>query len=194
MSITTSEIVSFFTLGLSIGVMVFVILKLRVGAKSRPAVHNVGETLELEGVIEEFTERLRRLEERLMDESVKLELVELRSKRYGGRVEEEVAGDKGLDVSYEGRSSAEEFSGSVKSLEEGVGSLLQGTELRVLRFVMEKVSVSGPMVEQEIGKSREHTARVLNSLFGRGLLRRDERSRPYKYSITERGKEVAVGR
>jgi len=49
-----------------------------------------------------------------------------------------------------------------------------------------------PMTSRDIqitlGRSREHTSRLLNRLFKEGLVDRNTKTKPFYYSITERGK------
>jgi len=51
-----------------------------------------------------------------------------------------------------------------------------------------------PMTSRDIevtfgGRSREHVSRLMKKLFDDGLVERDERNRPYTYSITDSGKK-----
>jgi Sugar-specific transcriptional regulator TrmB len=65
------------------------------------------------------------------------------------------------------------------------------TEVRVLRLL-----VDGPKSSAEIkalvGRSREHTARMMKDLFERGLVVRNDRNKPYVYEITESGKSYVA--
>ena len=59
-------------------------------------------------------------------------------------------------------------------------------------FVLEKIT-QGPMTSRDIevtfGKSREHVSRLMKKLFEDGLVGRDTSTRPYQYTITDKGKE-----
>ncbi len=65
------------------------------------------------------------------------------------------------------------------------------TETRVLQMLAE-----GPKSSAEIkgvlGRSREHTARLMKGLFDRGLVARNDRNKPYVYEITEAGRSYIV--
>jgi hypothetical protein len=65
------------------------------------------------------------------------------------------------------------------------------TEVRVLRLL-----VDGPKSSAEIkalvGRSREHTARMMKDLFERGLVVRNDRNKPYVYEITESGRSYVA--
>ena len=44
-------------------------------------------------------------------------------------------------------------------------------------------------IEVTIGKSREHVSRLMKKLFDDGFVGRDDTIRPYRYTITDKGKE-----
>lgn len=44
-------------------------------------------------------------------------------------------------------------------------------------------------IQVTIGKSREHTSRLLKKMYEDGYLQRDEDTRPYSYSLTQKGLE-----
>ena len=59
-------------------------------------------------------------------------------------------------------------------------------------FVLKKIT-QGPMTSRDIevtfGKSREHVSRLMKKLFEDGLVGRDTSIRPYRYTITDEGRE-----
>jgi len=59
-------------------------------------------------------------------------------------------------------------------------------------FVLKKIT-EGPMTSRDIevtfGKSREHVSRFMKKLFEVGFVSRDNSVRPYRYTITEKGRE-----
>ena len=59
-------------------------------------------------------------------------------------------------------------------------------------FVLKKIT-EGPMTSRDIevtfGKSREHVSRLMKKLFEDGLVGRDTSARPYRYTITDKGRE-----
>jgi biotin operon repressor len=65
------------------------------------------------------------------------------------------------------------------------------TETKVLQLLVEG-SKSSAEVTGRIGKSREHVARLMKSLFERGLVVRNDSNKPYVYEITERGKSYVA--
>jgi DNA-binding MarR family transcriptional regulator len=65
------------------------------------------------------------------------------------------------------------------------------TEARVLRFLVEGPRTSA-QIKEEVGRSREHTARMLKALFDRGLVIRNDRNKPYVYEITDTGRSYVA--
>lgn len=45
-------------------------------------------------------------------------------------------------------------------------------------------------IEASIGRTREHTARVMKRLFEEGYVTRDTKERPYRYTLTETGRKI----
>jgi len=68
-------------------------------------------------------------------------------------------------------------------------SAVQGTEteFKVLSFLAAG-SKSSAQIKDHLGKSREHTARLMKSLFDRGLVTRSDKTKPYVYELTEPGR------
>jgi DNA-binding MarR family transcriptional regulator len=64
---------------------------------------------------------------------------------------------------------------------------LDATEIVVIKLLGDQPR-SSVEIKQLIGKSREHTARLMKSLFDRGLVVRDDSKRPFVYELTEAGR------
>ena len=62
-------------------------------------------------------------------------------------------------------------------------------------FVLKKIT-EGPMTSRDIevtfGKSREHVSRLMKKLFEDDFVGRDTSARPYRYTITDKGRERIV--
>lgn len=68
------------------------------------------------------------------------------------------------------------------------------TELAVLRMIRDSPEKrEAPILAREIGKSREHTARLLKKLSDAGYLTRKEEAWPYTYVLTERAQRLLEG-
>jgi len=61
------------------------------------------------------------------------------------------------------------------------------TERRVLGLLAQGPKTSA-QIKEDVGRSREHIARLMKGLFDRGLVVRNDRNKPYVYEITESGR------
>jgi predicted transcriptional regulator len=57
----------------------------------------------------------------------------------------------------------------------------------VLRLITDKPMTSRD-IQITLGRSREHTSRLMKKLFEDGYVTRNTNSKPYSYSITEKGR------
>ncbi len=60
------------------------------------------------------------------------------------------------------------------------------TELQVVSLLAEQGSKSAPEIGRAVGRSREHTARLLKKLYEEGYVKRDQARIPFRYSLVER--------
>ena len=65
------------------------------------------------------------------------------------------------------------------------------TEVRVLQMLFQG-PLSSAQIKEALGRSREHTARLMKGLFERGLVVRNDRNKPYVYEITQAGKSYVA--
>jgi len=62
----------------------------------------------------------------------------------------------------------------------------------VLRLITNN-SMTSRDIQITLGRSREHTSRLMKKLFEDGFVKRNSTSKPYSYSITQKGKEKVGG-
>ncbi len=70
-----------------------------------------------------------------------------------------------------------------------LNSITTPTELQVLTLLADEGPKSAPEIGRVVGRSREHTARLMKKLFGEGYVRRDQTRIPFRYSTVERVKQ-----
>lgn len=195
-----------------------------VTRKQMGDLRSIDKSIDAYAVVQEFSQRSKKLEERLIDQKVRLEILELRQQRGGitgrrelekkdelqegerEREEQVVASyvpishhiepikapllqERKIDqakhgVDLKGRGGGEE--------QQFASSQLVRSEIEALRVVLEagQRGASAKQIQARIGRSREHTARMMNSLFKQGLVERNAEARPFTYTITERGKSA----
>jgi len=64
---------------------------------------------------------------------------------------------------------------------------LDDTEVSAIKL-LSKEDLDTRKITNALGKSREHTARIMKSLFERGLVTRDDSNRPFVYRLTDLGR------
>ena len=62
----------------------------------------------------------------------------------------------------------------------------------VLKLITSK-SMTSRDIQITLGRSREHTSRLMKKLFEDGYAKRNTNSKPYTYSVTNKGKEKSGG-
>ncbi len=67
---------------------------------------------------------------------------------------------------------------------------LTGTERDILQFLTNEGAKTAPEVEKRVGKTREHTARLMKKLWQEGYIERDTHMIPYIYRVTENFKKM----
>lgn len=69
-------------------------------------------------------------------------------------------------------------------------SRITETERWVLRMLVEEGSLTAPKVKKKIGKTREHTARLMKKLWQEGYIERDTHRMPFSYRPTKKLKKL----
>ena len=173
-------------------------------------IKSVDRDLDAGALVQEFSQRLRRLEERLVDQKVRFEILELRQQKQQNDVvpnrsmmlmseTPSLLMTKSVEPSLFGRSMYETSEKSVPELQRPVNesrtsdsSILVRSEMEALKFVLESGNKGATSrdIQTRIERSREHTARMMNALFKEGLVERSSEARPFTYRITEEGKQA----
>ncbi len=123
--------------------------------------------------VAEYEGRMREYEDMLVDLRIRLDTLEIRMGDASQTISQPV-GDAGHKPTTVRRTLEQE----------GVG---------MVDYVL-KLLVEGPktsrQIEGLIGRSREHTARLMKKLFEMGYVTRDMASKPYTYTITDSGRST----
>ena len=160
--------------------------------------------IDASALVQEFGERQKRLERKMIDEKVRLEILELRFSREGRGVSwspSEIAqipqGIRKYEPTLEPRLS--ERNSKVSTSDQiidvranaarvSLSSRKDKTVTEILEAVMAgHGNITARQIQEKIRRSREHTARMMNLLYKKGLVSRDTNMRPFTYSVTEAG-------
>jgi predicted transcriptional regulator len=71
-------------------------------------------------------------------------------------------------------------------MKNGIQDIQNGTMDYILKLLSERPRTSRE-IQSSIGRTREHTSRLMKRLYESQLVDRQSNSRPYKYTITETG-------
>jgi len=130
-------------------------------------------------ITEEYSRRVSKLEGRLVDLQVRLDILESQlEKGQRQKLPSSVVQKEGRIV-----MSQEDKNDITKPLER-LGDL----ELSILKCIQEGAK-SPSEVRSVVGRSREHVARALKELYERGFLDR-RGGRPFIYSLSEKGRSA----
>lgn len=183
------DIITLAAISLSIcALFVAIIIGVTLNNKLTNKYHTSSDVTDVLAIVSEFSQRMKRLEEGLVEQKVKQEILQLRMDRrpQGGAVVE--PGTSNYEPPM--RSVVVHRPSPLVALKAGQ-TRLGNTEREVLRMVIEgQGKLSANEIQQKIGKTREHIARMMNSLFREGLVQRDMNARPYSYTITDEGRVV----
>jgi hypothetical protein len=133
-------------------------------------------------LLKSYTERLQYYENQLIDMKIRLDSAELLKD-----VEElEVPIPKPKEVRVDKQevvSSAQEEKPKERMHNMNFGNATD----YVLRLITEKPMTSRD-IQITIGRTREHTSRMMKKLFEEGLVERNMQTKPFTYHITDKGK------
>ncbi|MCP8312253.1 MAG: replication-relaxation family protein [Candidatus Methylarchaceae archaeon HK02M1] len=188
----------------SIIILVYYLPKIRKITKEQKDADEI-----VKGIISELNDRLSRQDQNIMDQQVRLDIIELKLEQSSKILfrEEDVKILEGTDT----RKVLEEVKDLLRVLsknelmmsstvqkQEKVKEVkqvdeLSSTEKFILELLINEVQTSR-QIQQKIKKTREHTSRLMKKLFELGYIVREEEKRPYVYVITETGKELVEKR
>ncbi|NWG09757.1 MAG: hypothetical protein HXX80_05585 [Nitrososphaerales archaeon] len=194
-------IVASITLLLSIVVLIHYLSKIRRITKEWMEASEI-----VKGIILEISNRLSQQDQRITDQQVRLDVIELRleplSKVLGKEGKEGVRVQEVSDT----KQILEEVKDMLRNLEKGrveISRVAKKREVKVFELLgelspteylvvglLKEGALTARQIQEKINKSREHTARLMKKLFEFGYVFRNENKMPYIYEITEKGREL----
>jgi len=95
-----------------------------------------------------------------------------------------------LDERYRGLLPETEAKQMTPIVPDTILSHLHSTEIEILHMLITEGPKSAKEIQQRIGKTREHAARLMKKLYDQGLVEREEKKRPYLYMASKKIKEL----
>ena len=183
-----------FVLALSVAVSTgCVVVLLAFLARYRTLTSDAAKSSQLaKNIWDAVNSRLSVMDARIIDIMAKVEIYSTRSGSAGGpgpvvnrERDTQGAGDRVESVHISPRPRVSRVSEPLEGESGREGK--QEIEVRILRSLAEGPKKSNE-IKAVIDRSREHTARLMKILFERGLVARNDESKPFVYEITEAGR------
>jgi hypothetical protein len=150
-------------------------------------------------IVSEYTKRLEKYENAIADLRVRLDIMESRDNNNAVTQHLHPAPDKpsmpARDMSQDQSQPSFYAYHNFKKVEpvseiddiRNSYDTQNGTTEYVLKLLNER-SMTSREVQQAIGRSREHTSRLMKKLYEYRLISRNTNSKPFKYALTETGR------
>ncbi len=141
----------------------------------------------IRAIVSEYTRRLDGYENAIADLRVRLDLLE--SSRQKHEIPPQLHSTSKSSVTSGDVSQGKSQSITKEILEEisSPYEVQNETAEYVLKLLKER-SMTSRGVQQAIGRSREHSSRLMKKLHEYGLVSRDTNAKPFKYTLTEAGR------
>lgn len=151
----------------------------------------------IRAIVSEYTRRLEKYENAIADLRVRLDLIESRNQKHAITQQLHFAPVRptvtSSDISQDQSQRLSFYDLNHKKVESmrktpddisGSYIVQNGTTDYVLKLLNERLMTSHE-VQQAIGRSREHTSRLMKRLYEYGFITRDTNTKPFKYALTE---------
>lgn len=133
-------------------------------------------------LLNSYTERLQYYENQLIDMKIRLDSVELLKETEELEIPTPRPKERGVEKQEAASDTQEE-----KPKERMHNMNFVNATDYVLRLITEKPMTSRD-IQITIGRTREHTSRMMKKLFEEGLVERNMQTKPFTYYITDKGK------
>ena len=136
--------------------------------------------------IKQYADKLHVYDKAIADLKVKVDMLEMSERSHLiSRDIESKKEDSGRDIGMISQNSVIIEESTEKPTQPQTHTYLDTLE-EILLLLREK-PMTTRHIQERVGKSREHTSRIMNGLYHSGFVMRDTSSKPFKYSITDTG-------
>ena len=181
------DLVMSITISFSIGVIIMVIYNM-LREQSKELNYRSDQPV-VEAVISEYSRRLRDYEKVIAELQVKTDTIELRMLQQSMSQNPNIT--SGQTISQY-QSQSQKLTKPLKIVQQTVTSQKKDINRHnsitddILKLLV-KQSRTSREIQHAIGRTREHTARLMKALYVANLVSRDSSSKPFKYNITDAG-------
>lgn len=144
----------------------------------------------VESIVTEIRNRMKVQEKKVMDQEVKIEILELKMDRLSqSSLKEVLPRVRGTDkVEKRGLQKSSKLDNREDM---GRTGSLTETEGKLLEYLSQRGYTAGEL-QSMVRKTREHTSRMLKKLFKDGFIERNESKRPFVYFLAGKDKSTSV--
>jgi predicted transcriptional regulator len=142
------------------------------------------------------SERLEYYERQLIDMKIRLDALEIQGieqktddpnlelKQFLEKLAKNKVQEKEIPISQESQATPEKPVSTPK-----ISNIEHTNPTNYVLHLITNKAMTSRDIQITLKKSREHTSRLMKKLFEEGLVHRNTETKPYTYSITEKGKE-----
>lgn len=152
----------------------------------------------INAIVSEYTRRLTKYESTIVELSARLDVIESRGQKHTIKQQlhstptGSIPSSSDISLPNQSRQSIYEYHKDKKiepiieisDSKSGSYDIQNGTTEYVLRLLTDRPMTSRE-VQQAIGRSREHTSRLMKRLHEYGFVNRDTSTKPFKYALAE---------
>jgi hypothetical protein len=181
------DLVMSITISFSIGVIIMIIYNM-LREQSKELNYRSGQPV-VEAIISEYSRRLRDYDKIIAELQVKTDTIELRMLQQSMSQNPNIT--SGQTISQY-QSQSQKPTKPLKIVQQTVTSQKKDINRHnnitddILKLLV-KQSRTSREIQHAIGRTREHTARLMKALYVANLVSRDSSSKPFKYNITDAG-------
>jgi DNA-binding MarR family transcriptional regulator len=157
----------------------------------------------IKDIILDIQNRLKNQDEKLLDQKIKLDLIEIKLQKNDKNKENNDKNRIILDQDYIDLKNIKELKNFYQRKEinlpniipeivsdkkqNKISSMLNPTEIFVLKLINQGLKTPKE-IQIKINKSREHVSRMMKNLCDMNYVTRDKNKKPYKYELTNNSK------
>jgi CRP-like cAMP-binding protein len=197
-------------IGGMIAMMVYTKIRSNIDGKYGSTTHSTDDAI-VEAIVQEYTRQLRDYDKIIADLRVKLDIMEARSQSQfivsqQQRQSHLLLTSQSQEQQRQSHAAATSNKVAITQLQQPDTTIVlndnttttttfddkqnnnNGTTDYILKLLLDKPLTSRE-IQHAIGRTREHTSRLMKKLHDHGLVSRDINSKPFKYAITDSGRK-----
>jgi len=147
----------------------------------------------IEAIVDEYSRRLKYIENMIVELGIRTDRLESYKDRTESHTDYATSQQKSQTpqeyvTDLTSQHSGQVIGSAVPSMEENSALDVQNSTMEYILKLLSERPRSSREIQSSIGRTREHTSRLMKKLYEARLVDRQGNSRPYKYAITRSGR------